>query len=757
MNTVWQFRGCSWVILAMLVLPGLSGPLAAAYSGGDGTSNSPYQLSTPADLATLVNTSADWGKWFILAADLNMQSTPLATPIGNRVVPFTGVFDGAGHSITGLVIDDTTATSKPLGLFGVADLPGLIERLRLIAPSVKSGGNASMGALVGQTMKGVTIQQCSVEQGTISTPASDAAGGLIGDHGGTVRECYATASVTALGLAGGLLGRSAGTVENCAAAGSVTTLKVGTGTAAGGLLGAGVRTTMQFCVANSTSITGARVAGLAGYADPNSVLTNCVCNKVVLKAVENWKADVAGSAWCEDANNLTSQAYFAGLGWDLSLVWLMNPNRGLQLRWMSKGPMAVAKGPSGTIRADAMTGYAKVTLDGTQSTDPAGAALKYTWKCLTPGITIDSVASPTVNLRPGTYNIELTVSNGTASSAPVAITITVMAATVVPNSAPTAVIKGPAGVVQTDPATGLAKITLDGSQSSDPDQDVLKYSWRCLTADGQPAGVTIGAVANPSLSLRCGTYKIELTVNDGTVNSSPVAITVTVNTVPTAEAGEPQVVSADAAGARLVTLDGSKSFDPEAGKGQILSYSWTCATANPGSASGPAPSLVFPIGTHTVVLVVSDGIESAQDTTQVTVTSALTASRVAASPSTVGRTSTVPDVKFYLLMPAGKSVSDVDTRATITLDLNGTKIPLERDLDYDHKKYTVVACADRGKILAVVGATNGSQSGTVCARLKTGETFFGTINLNITAGSGPSPIQVFAERASYYLDTHTWR
>jgi hypothetical protein len=1046
-----QLRRFSWILPTILIPLGWCTLLRAApYSGGDGTAETPYLLSTAADLATLADTQADWGKWFILTADVDLKSTVPAKPIGSRPAPFTGVFDGGGHSIRGLTADSTDVTSTPFGLFGSLGLPAVVERLRLIAPSVKTAGNGSTGALAGEVAQGATIQQCSVEGGSVSAPASDAAGGLVGDNGGTIRECYSTTSVTALGLAGALLGRNTGLVENCAAAAAVTTLKVGTGTAAAGLAGADVGGTIRFCLATSPGVTGARVAGLVGYASPTTTITNGVCNKVVAKAVENWPADVPGLAWCEEASNLASSTFFTDLGWDLRGAWFMDVD-GLRLRWISGGLAAVVKGPSGTVQADPQTGLARIVLDGTQSSDPDGNELRYSWKCLTSsgeptgitiqpianptidlpagtyrielvvnngredsapatltftvgsgasknlptavlrgptgvvrpdpvtgsatitldgsqssdpdkkslkynwkcltssggatGTTISPVASPSVSLRSGTYRIELTVSNGTAESAPAVLTISVNAAptavirapsgNIMPdatgqaqivldgsgssdpdkdalkyrwtcltasgaptgvmidpvaspsvslrsgtyrieltvndgagdsapaavvltvgstNGPPTAVIKGPAGTVRTDPATGTARITLDGSQSSDPDKDALKYSWRCLTSAGEPTGITISPVANPSVDLRAGTYRIELIVNDGQTDSAPASITVTaktnaaptavikeldavvrpdsktglasivldgsvssdpdgdalkyhwrclaansgatilvpdpvpnpsvrlkpgaykielivsdgladsapytrsvtVNTPPTANAGDSQNLFDDGSGVRLVKLDGSKSFDPDVGKGQTLVYSWTCATATPGTAAGPTASMAFAVGTHTVFLTVSDGMDSAQDQIQITVMPPLSGARTVASPTTVGRTSTLTDVQFFLLLPDGKSVSDVDTQTPIYLDLNGARIPLSRDSTYSHKKRTVVSFADRTTILAAAGTTNGTRTATVNLRLKSGQTVYGAVRLEIVSGFGPTLASVLAERAGYYFDAKIW-
>jgi formylglycine-generating enzyme required for sulfatase activity len=68
---------------------------------------------------------------------------------------------------------------------------------------------------------------------------------------------------------------------------------------------------------------------------------------------------------------------------------------------------------------------------------------------------------------------------------------------------------------------GTAQIPLNGSDSNDPDGDALTYRW---IIDGNQVATGV----NPTIGLPCGTYTIELIVNDGTYDSEPDYIQVTV-------------------------------------------------------------------------------------------------------------------------------------------------------------------------------------------------------------------------------------
>jgi hypothetical protein len=92
-------------------------------------------------------------------------------------------------------------------------------------------------------------------------------------------------------------------------------------------------------------------------------------------------------------------------------------------------------------------------------------------------------------------------------------------------------------------------------------------------------------------------------------------VEVAVNTPPVADAGPGQTVEQASAGGTEVTLDGSGSNDAD---GDPLTYEWTWG--EDGEATGVNPSIVLPLGTTTVTLVVNDGTDdSLPDQVSITV------------------------------------------------------------------------------------------------------------------------------------------
>lgn len=186
----------------------------------------------------------------------------------------------------------------------------------------------------------------------------------------------------------------------------------------------------------------------------------------------------------------------------------------------------------------------------------------------------------------------------------------------VPNYAPVA----NAGPDQTTHVTSL--VQMDGTGSTDQDGDPLTYRWAFVS---QPAGSTAtlsnANTAQPSFTVdKAGSYVVQLTVNDGKVDSAPDTVNITtVNSAPVANAGANQTVHLT----DTVILDGSHSSDVD---GDPLTYEWELISKPGGSLAQLSndtvvnPTFVVDIkGTYTARLVVNDGhVDSAASSVSIT-------------------------------------------------------------------------------------------------------------------------------------------
>jgi hypothetical protein len=196
-----------------------------SYGGGSGEPNDPYLIYTAEQLNTIGLVLCHWDKHFKLMADIDLggYTGTEFNIIGYSVdrwykMPFTGIFEGNGHTIWNF--EYTSTDTDFIGLFGyVSGLNAKIKDLTLCYPNVDGGYARSVGSLVGGMAKGL-ILDCVITGGEVSGD-DYCVGGLIGSlsNDGTVSGCYSSCSVRGRLYIGGLVGNSSGAILGCGCTG----------------------------------------------------------------------------------------------------------------------------------------------------------------------------------------------------------------------------------------------------------------------------------------------------------------------------------------------------------------------------------------------------------------------------------------------------------------------------------------------------------------------------------------------------------
>ena len=265
------------------------------------------------DLATRVNGGEDMGNYTIrLTQDLILEGEKrnnwyALTPIGTAEHPFSGVFDGQGHTIKNVRTyhDDDETLDANVGLFGYTD-GAVISNLTLQNISLR--GKSNVGVVVGNAnysmIHDVLVYEAKATDGTpydCAEATAGNAGGLVGRADNkTIIDSYFYGRVKGAMAAGGIVGESAtASVSDCAAGYSVES-----GDIAGGIVGkAGTATKVARCYSRST-LSATTVAGIIGQhqGDSESSVSNCAYLSAdvtlpVAVAAENAPAISATNNW----------------------------------------------------------------------------------------------------------------------------------------------------------------------------------------------------------------------------------------------------------------------------------------------------------------------------------------------------------------------------------------------------------------------------------------------------------------------------
>jgi hypothetical protein len=219
------------IVVLLLSFSILSGSVQAKYSGGTGSPEDPYLISTAADMNQIGRNYTDWDKCFKLTADINLsaytgtQFSRIGTDANHA---FSGVFDGNGHTISGFTY--TAEGRDYIGVFG--NNRGIIENVSLVDVNVT--GRSYVGGLVGNmegSDYGSEISNCNSTGVIRGGDNSWNIGGLVGcastnEYWCYINNCYSTSAVTGgngSAYLGGLVGQIVnGDISYCYSTGAVT-------------------------------------------------------------------------------------------------------------------------------------------------------------------------------------------------------------------------------------------------------------------------------------------------------------------------------------------------------------------------------------------------------------------------------------------------------------------------------------------------------------------------------------------------------
>ena len=223
------------------------------------------------------------------------------TPIATNASPYTGIFEGQNHTISGLYFKQETSF---VGLFSVNS--GKIANVGILDSYFYGqpykgwqvggvcGSNTNQGAITNcyntgivrgsETVGGVcgsnygTITNCS-NKGNVGED-DESVGGVCGSNYGTITNCNNAGIVSGKSYVGGVCGKNSngGTVTNCNNTGEVR----GTSQYIGGLSGDNDSSSITNC--NNTGevkATGKFVGGLSGGNYNNGTITNCYYDSTV--------------------------------------------------------------------------------------------------------------------------------------------------------------------------------------------------------------------------------------------------------------------------------------------------------------------------------------------------------------------------------------------------------------------------------------------------------------------------------------------
>ncbi|MFS0815336.1 S-layer homology domain-containing protein [Lysinibacillus sp. 1P01SD] len=290
----------------------------AAFSGGLGTVNDPYIITSASQLVELGNYVTGY---FKLGNDIDFGYMPV-TQIGTDSLPFKGVLDGNGHTLKNFNIDN--ATAEATGLFNYTE-GATFKDLKIESANV-TNTKGEVGILVGNSYNTSFIDiEISNSSATVNPTSSvdTAVGLLVGKFQGNnklpseIKNIKVQGTVTGKSRIGGVIGHHyvASSHVNIIDGIDVDVIANGTGSTSypakvGGVIGVATASnspsTSSFTF-NNVKVRGeltstAKIGGLIGHTNAKVEMNNAII-KASLKGLEGATSTLyLGGAVGDDGN-----------------------------------------------------------------------------------------------------------------------------------------------------------------------------------------------------------------------------------------------------------------------------------------------------------------------------------------------------------------------------------------------------------------------------------------------------------------------
>ena len=291
-------------------------PIARDFSSiwsGNGTVEDPFLVTNEEQLASIafyVNDSSMTfkDKFFKVTADIALTKawSPIGifgknpNGLGNRV--FSGSFDGASKTISGLTINDTAAYTGLFGLVRGARISNVVIK------DAKVNVGSVAGVLAGLA-DSVTVENCTIDNAEIK--GTEHVGGLVGEAKYvTVTNIAVTGSVSGTNNVGGAMGSvQNGTLTNLTNSATVTG-KSTVGGVVGGSSSVGDESSISMAL-NYGAVSGTRdVGGVA--AKISTTKMERVGNYGALTADESSMSNVGGVVGVASNKSVINEVFNAG-------------------------------------------------------------------------------------------------------------------------------------------------------------------------------------------------------------------------------------------------------------------------------------------------------------------------------------------------------------------------------------------------------------------------------------------------------------